>query len=130
MSDARLETLEAECERLRFEVEELRAVLFGADLVLPLEWRLTAMQTRMFGVLLARERVSRPQLMSALYGLRLDGEIPDEKIVDVQIFHMRRKLKPFGIEIANVWGQGYALDAATRARFSAARGPDGRRAAC
>lgn len=54
--------------------------------------------------------VSRESLMVSLYGLRNDSEEPLEKIIDVLACKARKKLKPLGISIENVWGRGYRLN--------------------
>lgn len=72
--------------------------------------RLTANE---FGVLqLLHQRMPRvltkQALLSSLYQLRPDDP-PEIKIVDVWICKLRKKLKPLGINIDTVWGQGYRM---------------------
>lgn len=50
---------------------------------------------------------SKEQLLAALYALRHDGEVPEIKIIDVFICHLRKKLAPLGLEIQTLWGHGY-----------------------
>lgn len=82
---------------------------------LPIEWRLTPQECRVFGVLVNRELATKSAIMTALYHDRADEA--EEKIVDVFICKMRKKITPFDIEIRTVWGQGYSLDPELRARF-------------
>jgi two-component system, cell cycle response regulator CtrA len=122
MADAaRLEALAAEIERLRDRIDELEALL-GMSLLPPLEWRLTASQARVLGVIHARPYASKDAIMAALYrdGARDEAEI---KIVDVMVCHIRRKLKPFGIEIITRWGEGFEMPAASKALVDAALQP-------
>lgn len=106
-ADARLDALNSEIAALRARIAELERQL-GHDFVPPIEWGLTATEARLFGCLLAAELVTREAFMAALYrDLRKDP--PEEKIIDVFVCKIRRKLKPFGIEIATRWGQGHAL---------------------
>jgi len=113
--DARVEGLQAEVDRLQARVDELEAAL-GKTLPVPLEWRLTINEARIFGVLMARELGTKQALMAALYGDRTADEEPMAKIVDVFVCKARAKLRPFGVSIETVWGQGYRLDQDTKAR--------------
>jgi DNA-binding response OmpR family regulator len=51
--------------------------------------------------------VTRAQLLDHLYGL--ENEEPEWRILMVLIHHARNKLAPLGIEIVNVWNEGYLL---------------------
>lgn len=51
--------------------------------------------------------VTKERLLSRLYLVEADEA--DIKIVDVHVCRLRRKLKPLGVEIGTVWGQGYRL---------------------
>lgn len=111
--DARIEAVMAENDRLRDRIEQLESAL-GMDFLAPIEWRLTASENRVFGVLMAREIATKNAVMAALYADhgRDEAEI---KIVDVLICKIRRKVKPFGIEIGTRWGEGYYLTPAMKA---------------
>lgn len=113
---ARLEVIEAENAMLREEIERLRHLL-GHHWLPPIEWRLTGSEARVFGTLLAREIATKDAIMAALY--RDAGkEEAEEKICDVFICKLRKKVKPFGIEILTQWGTGWRLPAETRAAFA------------
>lgn len=100
---------------LREKCRQLEQALHG-DFVAPFEWGLSPHQTRCFGVLLNRAMASNDAFMAALY--HDDGREPaNPKIVDVMVCHIRRKLKPFGIRIYTVWGQGYAIPEEQRRRL-------------
>jgi DNA-binding response OmpR family regulator len=58
---------------------------------------LTLTQAKLLMLLLRHAGVSR-QLVE------MDGNL-----LDVHVFHLRRKLKPFGVAIETLWGDGYQL---------------------
>jgi two-component system cell cycle response regulator CtrA len=113
VSESRIERLEAENDTLRERVRQLHGLLTSSDIDLPREWRLTAQEAKLFGVLLARKLATREAIMAGVYGDRLDDE-PSIAMVQVLACKLRRKLQPFGIEIATVWGVGYQLQAEQR----------------
>lgn len=55
--------------------------------------------------------VPKPNLFKFMYSMRLDAELPDLKIVDVMVSHIRKKLKDsdIGITIDTQWGLGYRI---------------------
>lgn len=97
----RIETLE---ERIR----QLEEALSPADVPVRVEWCLTSSEARVFSHLTTRDHATKQSIMMAMYSDRIDVE-PEIKIVDVFVCKMRKKLKPFGVEIITIWGQGYAL---------------------
>lgn len=84
----------------------------------PLEWRLTASEARVFAVLVKSDLVTKDKIFAALYSQRHDDS-PEPKIIDIFVCKLRAKVKPFGVVIDTVWGQGYAL----KNRESYLRGP-------
>lgn len=112
----RLEATERENDRLRERVDFLERALFASDVILPVEWRLTSSERRVFGVLLSREVATKSAVMTALYSDRCDEE-PGIKIIDVFVCNLRKKVAPFDVKIVTEWGTGWRLDAATRAKF-------------
>lgn len=52
--------------------------------------------------------VSKNQIMNVLYAHRVSGEVPDEKIVDVKIHSLRKKLN---LNITTIWGIGFMIAA-------------------
>lgn len=114
MDDARAEALNDEVERLRARIQQLEACL-GFTFVTPIEWGLTASEAKVFGALMTRDTLTKDGAMAALYvDVGADDE-PHVKIVDVFICKLRRKLKPFGLEVLTIWGVGYRLTAETKA---------------
>lgn len=53
------------------------------------------------------QALSRNLLLDRLWGYEYDG---DTRIVDVHIFKIREKLKPYGIKIKTIRGIGYMLE--------------------
>lgn len=111
--DARLEALEEENERLLARIEQLES-LMGMRLIPPIEWRLTGSEARVFGVLMARPLATKDAIMAALYrdSAKEEAEI---KIVDVFVCKLRKKVRPFGVNIETRWGEGYFLSQASKA---------------
>lgn len=105
----------ARIRQLEDEIEILKDALADRAVMLPPEWKLSAREAEVFRIMIKRNVTRIATFMAALYSDRLDP--PEDKIVSVYIFKMRRKLKPFGIEIRAVRGVGYALDERTRERF-------------
>lgn len=118
-----IRTLRDENDRLREQIAALRGALCECP-PFPEEWRLSRSQTRVFSVLVRQPCPSRDAIMTALYSDRPAADaVFDTKLVDIFICKIRRKIRPFGITIRTEWGHGYALDAATRARFAQAVRP-------
>lgn len=112
----RLEVVERENAELRERVRQLEDTLFARDAVVPWEWGLTPSERRVLGVLIARDLATKPAVLAALYtGLGRDEA--EERIVDVFICKIRRKLTPFGVGIVTHWGQGFELDREWRQRL-------------
>jgi DNA-binding response OmpR family regulator len=111
----RIRQLEIEKQRLLDEIDVLKDALSGAPAPLPVEWGLTPSQAGIMRLLIKRGTATYAACMAALYSDRVAQ--PDVKIISVFILRMRKKLKPFGVEIRTLWGVGYALDEATRSRF-------------
>ncbi|WP_018701422.1 winged helix-turn-helix domain-containing protein [Amorphus coralli] len=109
----RLEVVNAENDLLRERIAELEQILFGEAWLPPVEWGLTPAEAKVAGVLVTRELASKPAIVAALYAHRPDDQ-PDDKVIDVFVYKMRRKLLPFGIEIRTLWGRGYHLDPTVR----------------
>jgi two-component system cell cycle response regulator CtrA len=110
------ELLEDEVAELREKVRSLEA-LIAPDIIVPIEWGLTGKEGLLLSLLVGRELVSKDYAIQAMYALNHDDDIPDQKIVDVFVCKIRKKLTPFGVTIHTVWGKGYTLDQSTRQRL-------------
>lgn len=113
-AEARLEAQAEEIDRLEARVDQLEILMGMRGVLTPIEWRLTGSESRVFGVLLARELASKDAVMAALYRDTGKDEA-DIKIVDVLVCKIRKKVTPFGIQIATRWGEGYYLTPAAKA---------------
>lgn len=61
---------------------------------------------------------SKARIYDALYGLCLEQDRPEPKIIDVFVCKVRHKLRPHGIEIKTVWGRGYEMTAENIAKLN------------
>lgn len=106
----------SELERLRERVRELEAVL-GLRIDLPNALGLTPIETRIVGILISREIVSGEAIFSAVYGGKPYADQPDQKVVEVHLVKIRRKLRKHGVKIKNSYGVGYYIEKADRAKL-------------
>jgi two-component system cell cycle response regulator CtrA len=111
--EGRAKVLETENDELRSRVRQLEEAIGIADEP-PLVFGLTKNESIMFGVMMNNRSPRKETFMPALFSDRID-DAPDIKIVDVWICKMRRKLRPFGIEIKTCWGAGYEMPEASKA---------------
>lgn len=100
-------------EQLKNQIRELQKLLIPA-VVTPREWQLTAQEYSLFSLLLTRERVSKEQALYAIvqyqkYINPSRKSVSGEKICDVIVHKIRRKLSPYGVEIKNEFGLGWYL---------------------
>lgn len=115
----RIDWLEAENARLR-------ALLVGDDR----HWRvaqvfgLTAAEARVLACLLARPGATKDQIYEALCDGRPEPDHPQPKLMDVLICKIRKKLEPYAVTITTLWGVGWRLEAADRARLLKMTGQD------
>lgn len=109
---ARAQLLDTENETLREENRQLRQALIGAAEPPPF-FGLTKSESIMFNVLLANRAPRAETFTTALYSADADDP-PDEKILDVWICKMRKKLAPHGIEIKTHWGECWEMPDASK----------------
>ena len=117
LRDEYVAALEAENDELRERVRQLEEELFfDPGWQCPLEFSLTPSEQQILQALMSREEASKDFLLlsTAEAGREKDAAI---KIVDGHICHIRRKLKPFGVEIETLWGRGYRLPPASKTRL-------------
>lgn len=106
--EARARVAERENEEMRERIASLEETL-GFTFDAPAFLRLSVCEAKLFGALLARPAVTKQLAMEVLYGGKPDADVAMEKIVDVFVCKLRRKLKPFGLRIETNWGQGYFM---------------------
>ena len=75
---------------------------------------LTTQEAAIFGVLLSNRAPRKSTFMAALYSDGAYDDEAEEKIIDVWICKIRKKLKPFGIEIKTNWGESYEIPEASK----------------
>lgn len=109
--------LRAENDELREIIAQLREAL-APPVVYPAEWQLTPQESTVLAAMACRPVATRLGLMLALFGDRDADDMPEPKNIDVYICKMRKKLRPHGIEIENVFGVGFRLAPAVRARLA------------
>jgi two-component system cell cycle response regulator CtrA len=112
--EARAKLLDGENEELRGRVRQLEEAI-GMAVEPPLVFGLTKSEAIMFGVLLNNRAPRKETFMTAVFSDRIDDP-PEQKIIDVWMCKIRKKLKPYGIEIETCWGVGYAMSEACKMR--------------
>ena len=118
LRDQYVEALEAENDALRARLRDLERE-YGFYNEVPLMFGLTGSESKVMGLLIERDIANRQQLMTAIMLGRGGDEEPEMKIIDVHICRIRKKLKPFGVEIDSAWGRGYCLSTANKAKVAA-----------
>ncbi|MDB5620539.1 helix-turn-helix domain-containing protein [Tardiphaga sp.] len=111
----RCELLTKENDELRDRIAQLEDTL-GMGFDSPAWMALTGNEAKLFGLLMARDAVTKSGAMDILYGLGPDADVAEEKIIDVFICKMRKKLDAFEIPIETNWGQGYFMTEASKQR--------------
>jgi hypothetical protein len=82
------------------------------------QFKTTRLQSALLATILKRQQVSKQTLHDVIEHTRLTygthKEPTDQKMVDVMVCHLRKKLKPFNFDILTVWGTGYRMETAHR----------------
>jgi len=113
--EARAKLLEVENDTLRERVTQLEHEIGLSSERFPVFFDLTRNEAIIFGVLLNNVAPRKSAFMTALFSDRNENDSPDEKIIDVWLCKMRKKLAPFGIEIKTAWGLGYEMPEPSKA---------------
>ncbi len=114
----RLKIAEEELDEAREQIRILRGIK-EYDPRLRIAFRLTKIEGLLLSILCEREMVRKADLHSCVYAGKLDDKVAEEKIIDVWVCKMRRRLKVFGIEIQTLWGQGYYMKVADKEKVKA-----------
>ena len=85
----------------RMVVEDKAAVVLALQRI----FHLTATETSLFMLLLTNTTVPKQRINMV------------HRTIDVHIYNIRRRLAPFGIMIATLWGYGYQLSTESRQRI-------------
>jgi len=107
-----IEQQQNEIFALRERIRQLESLLLDAGYTVPIEYRLTETQEKIFLFLLCGKVRIKEQIWNMLYSINSD-DAPSETIIDVFVCKLRKKLDTFGIKIRTVWGRGYQLDVST-----------------
>lgn len=79
-------------------------------------------QTLIFALLMSRPFATKGMIHAVIDGRRLDRRQDytdiDRKLIEVFVCRMRQRLRPYGIEIKTVWGQGYQITGEMKVRVS------------
>lgn len=109
------------CEYLEEENRQLRAALRSCDEArFPSKWMLSGGEKRVLLSLISSPDGFRSH-EALLHAGRRAESVYDADLVKVLVAKLRKKLKPFGIEIHTVWSQGYKIDPISKSRILAAR---------
>jgi two-component system cell cycle response regulator CtrA len=103
---------------LEEKIRQLESQVVDRGIVAPAEWGLTPKEEAMAIAFAKHGYIDKKQAMTVLWSSKwdIDGE-PDPKIFDVMLCHLRKKVKPFGVEIITRWGRGWEMPAASRNLF-------------
>jgi hypothetical protein len=100
----------------------------GLDKIMPLDnelvllnvvrrFKVTQQQASLLLVLIKRREVTRKMLHDVIESRRPQPKVEtDQKIVDVVICKLRKRLETFGLRIQTVWSCGYLMPAEDRAK--------------
>lgn len=72
----------------------------------PVEWQLPRREAQIFGLLVARERVTKEMVMMVAYP---DEPDQSETVIESHVSKMRKRLRPFGVVIESERFLGYRL---------------------
>ena len=110
----------SELQKLRDRVAELEEAL-GAKLQLTpcRSVHLSPTEEKICGLLLQRPVLTLNIFFVCIYGARPECDQPGEKMLDVWICKLRKKLGPLGVAIQTKWGAGYYLDQESRTKLAA-----------
>ncbi|MDJ0922101.1 MAG: hypothetical protein QNI84_13320 [Henriciella sp.] len=114
-----------EREYVMMQVEEVRGQLRGDGFEVPVSWATRNSVRSVISLLMVREYVTYAQMCFACRR-DLSRESSDPRVLaNVYVYHARRALKPLGVTIHNLVGQGFYIDSDGKAslRRQAAAGP-------
>lgn len=83
--------------------------------------RITPRAARVLHILTFSKRTSK-EAMHHAYTNGAESAEDDEKIIDVQVYHVRKALKPHGIDVETIWGDGYRMTPEAKAAVLALLG--------
>lgn len=84
----------------------------GAGWLFPFEWQLTHSEFKILVSVVNAEIATKQRIYSELYSNNFTDNPAAEKIVDVYICKLRKKVRDFKIE--TIWSRGYFIEASMR----------------
>jgi hypothetical protein len=109
-------------QELRDRITELEGLLdAGEDYCHKLMWAfgLSRKRAQMLGVMLTSQTATRMHVWTILYGDRPECDQPEVKVLDVMVAGIRRALDLHGIQVETIWGTGYRISVANKAKIRA-----------
>lgn len=86
-------------------------------------FHMTRLQAAVFVAIIRRPEITKDQVHTAIEGTRsLASDPTDQKMIDVVICHIRKKIKEYDIKLLTKWGQGYSFPYAEREKVLALLG--------
>ena len=114
--ESRIQMLEKEIEEKDERIRQLEVSLGVSNIDdHAIYFDLTPQEAVCFGVLLKNRAPRRSAFMHALYSHKVEDEV-GEKIIDVFVCKLRKKLASHDIEIKTHWGDGYEMPEASKER--------------
>lgn len=105
---------EVERDELLERIRQLESELYHTDWIAPSEFGLTRQEQAFLACLLTREMRSHDSILTAISNGNADV---DSRLSQVVACKVRRKLKPYGIDVQRVWGIGYRISEDARQRL-------------
>lgn len=75
--------------------------------------RTTSLESKFLGALIHHDLLLTERAIILIYGMR--EEAPEDRIFDVLLTRLRRKLAVYGVLVYTVWGRGWSMSEADRA---------------
>jgi DNA-binding response OmpR family regulator len=104
---------------LRNRIHELEKILNQRDWQAPSCLHLTLYETKILGLLVAKEFAEHGAIEFIIYGDREDWPLSFESTIRLILGRLRKKLKPYDIQIRNVYGSGIMMTREDIAKLSA-----------
>lgn len=80
---------------------------------------LLRIEAQILGYILKREFAPRDAIYVAIYGGRPERDQPEINGVNVRMSRLRKVLRPLDVTIKNVWGKGWYMEPAEKAKLRA-----------
>lgn len=115
-------SLQSELDEAESQLNDMRETYLNAEKLWP-AFMLSPAEMLIFSLLMDRPHATRGMIHKAMDFRRIDHRQDytdhDRKLIDTIICKMRRRLKPYGIEIKTVWGHGYQITGEMKAMAQA-----------